>query len=207
MTLLLNGNISTEEFSDGQLAQKAIDGDETAFATLEQRYHAPLFYFLYNMLNDYDSASEVLQKVMVQLYCYLPRLHQNQSFKAWLFRVAHNRAVDEMRSWHCLHFSELENHDAKEEAEFLLIPDQTLPPQEWLEQRELQQQLQQVIEQLPAHYQQIVLLRYLAQYTFGEISRLTGMHEATVKTYFHRAKVRLRNALQAEHVYELLPGC
>ena len=189
---------------DGQLAYLTLNGDEFAFEDLVRRYSSPLFHFIYHLLGDYDRASDVLQQVMVQLYISLPKLHQEKSFKSWLFKVAHNRAIDELRSRRYTHFSELEPADM-DETELTAITDNSPQPQEMLEYHELQQILRKAIKQLPTHYQDIVLLRYLLQLTFPEISQIVGMPEATVKTYFHRAKPLLRATFQVEHAYELLP--
>lgn len=189
---------------DGRLAFLTLEGDEHAFEALVRRYSPPLFHFIYHLLGDYDRTCDVLQQVMVQLYISLPTLHQEKSFKSWLFKVAHNRAIDDLRSKHFTHFSEIESPDT-DDTELLTITDTAPLPHEMLEYHELQQHLRRAIEQLPAHYQKIVLLRYLLQLTFPEISQIVGMPEATVKTYFHRAKPLLRAAFQAEHVYELLP--
>jgi RNA polymerase sigma-70 factor (ECF subfamily) len=191
---------------DGVLACLSLKGDEHAFEDLVKRYSSPLFHFIYHLLGDYDRASDVLQQVMVQLYVSLPTLHQEKSFKSWLFKVAHNRAIDELRSRRYTHFSELEPTEM-DETELTAITDNSPQPQELLEYHELQQTLRRAIKQLPAHYQDIVLLRYLLQLTFPEISHIVGMPEATVKTYFHRAKPLLRASFRAEHVHELLPEC
>lgn len=206
MSLLQQEKISLAELSDGQLASLTLEGNECAFEALVKRYSSPLFHFIYHFLGDYDGASDVLQQVMVRLYLSLPDLHQEHAFRAWLFRVAHNRAIDELRSRRCLHFSELES-TGTEDSELMTLTDDALLPQELLEYRELQSSLQRVIAQLPLHYRDIVLLRYLLQLTFAEISQIVDKPETTVKTYFHRAKHLLRAALQAEHVYELLPEC
>lgn len=197
--------IPIRDSSDGLLANQALEGDEVAFEALVRRYSSPLFHFIYHLLGDYDRSCDVLQLVMLQLYTSLPTLHQEKSFKSWLFKVAHNRAVDELRKRHSIHFSELEAADM-DETELSIITDDKPLPQEILEHRELQHMLRQAISQLPGHYREIVLLRYLWQLTFPEIGDMVGMPEATVKTYFHRAKHLLRSAIQAEHSYELLPG-
>jgi RNA polymerase sigma-70 factor (ECF subfamily) len=204
MSILKQEETFLGDLHDGQLAQQVIKGDERAFETLVKRYSSSLFHFIYHLLGDYDDSCDVLQRVMVQLYKSLPTLEQGKSFKPWLFKVAHNRAIDELRSRRCIHFSELELADGGE-AELLALIDPTPLPQETLESHEVQRRLRRAIEDLPIHYRSIVLLHYLSQCTFSEIGRIIDKPESTVKTYFHRAKPLLRQYLQAEHVYELLP--
>ena len=204
MSMPLQEQIPGRDQPDGQLACQALQGDEVAFEELVRRYHFPLFHFIYHLLGDYDRSCDVLQQVIVQLYLSLPRLNQEQSFKSWLFKVAHNRSIDELRKKRSVPFSEWEPGDV-DETELTTLPDSAPLPQEMLEYRELQQTLRNAIEQLPVHYQDIVLLHSFWQLKFPEISERLGMPEATVKTYFHRAKRLLRATFQVEHAYELLP--
>jgi len=184
------------ELTDGILAQQALAGDEDAYAMLVKRYSSALFNFICRFLNDYDAASDILQQVFLQLYLSLPKLRTGEPLKAWLFQVARNRCVDELRRKHAIHFSELQVSTDDDELSLLdSLPDTEPLPEEVVDQRDLQEILQQAIDTLPVKYRSVVLLRYVAQLSFAEIGRSLQMPEATVKTYFQRAKPLLRAAL------------
>jgi len=184
------------ELTDGILAQQALAGDEDAYAMLVKRYSAALFNFICRFLNDYDAASDILQQVFLQLYLSLPKLRTGEPLKAWLFQVARNRCVDELRRKHAIHFSELQVSTDDDELSLLdSLPDTEPLPEEVVDQHDLQEILQQAIDTLPVKYRSVVLLRYVAQLSFAEIGRSLQMPEATVKTYFQRAKPLLRAAL------------
>ena len=191
---------------DGLLAQQTLEGDEQAFEALAQRYSTQLFNFIYHLLEDYDIACDILQKVMLQLYLSLPTLHQEKSFKSWLFTVARNRVIDETRRKHLISLSDSEQAFEEDESGVYAIADEAQSPGEQCEYHELQQRLLLAIQTLPSHYRVIVLLRYLEQRTFSEIGRLLQMRSDTAKTYFHRSLPLLRVALHSEHVSELLPS-
>jgi len=190
--------IQTSEMSDGILAQRSIAGDQRAFEILVQRYSTPLFNFICRFLADYDQACDILQQVYLQLYISLPNLRTSDPLKAWLFQVARNRCLDELRRKHAIHFSELEPvNDDDELSPLATMPDTDPLPEELAERRDLQQCLQKAIQTLPPKFRSVVLLRYAGQLSFSEIGQTLDMPEATAKTYFQRAKPLLRAALTA----------
>lgn len=92
---------------DGDLVEQALAGNQAAFETLVEHYHDPLHRFIARYFGDYDQRSDVLQQVLIQLYLSLPDLRIDGTVQAWLFRVARNRCVDEIRRRHVPNFSEL----------------------------------------------------------------------------------------------------
>lgn len=182
--------------TDGVLAQRALAGDQYAFESLVVRYSTPLFNFISRFLGDYDQASDILQQVFIQLHTSLPTLRTDKPLKAWLFQVARNRCLDELRRKRAIHFSELEIvNDDDELSPLAAIPDTGPLPEELAERSDLQQRLQEAIEALPIKFRSVVLLRYGGQLSFSEIGQTLNMPEATAKTYFQRAKPLLRAAL------------
>ncbi len=184
------------EVTDGELAKKTMAGDEDAYALLIERYKGPLFNFICRFLKDPDAAYDILQQVFLQLYISLPKLRTGEPLRAWLFQVARNRCLDELRRKHAIRFSELQGPVEDEDLSQLdIIPDSSPLPEEIAEQHDLQEILQEAISTLPPKFRAVVLLRYTASLSFSEIGRALQMPEATAKTYFQRAKPLLRAAL------------
>jgi RNA polymerase sigma factor (sigma-70 family) len=185
------------EITDGVLAQQTLAGDQLAFEKLVERYSSSLFNFICRFLNDYDAASDILQQVFTQLYISLPNLRTGEPLKAWLFQVARNRCLDELRKKRVVHFSELQSLNEDEDLSPLsIIPDNGPLPEDVAEHHDLQAILQQAIDALPPKFRMVVVLRYASQMSFSEIGRTLQMPEATAKTYFQRAKPLLRAALR-----------
>jgi len=188
--------MQTIDTSDGVLAQQTLAGDPYAFEDLVKRYSTPLFNFIYRFLGDYDQACDILQHVFIQLHGSLNTLRTDKPLKAWLFQVARNRCLDELRRKRVIHFSELESvNDDEELSPLAAIPDNGPLPEELAEQSGLQYRLQDAIQTLPIKFRSVVLLRYAGQLSFSEIGQTLNMPEATAKTYFQRAKPLLRTAL------------
>lgn len=187
--------------SDAVLAKITLEGDQRAFEILVRRYSTTLFNFIYRFLGDYDQACDILQQVSLRFYTALPKLGTGEPFKPWLFRVARNCCVDELRRRrrYAIHFSQLEAENS--EGDVLCLgdmPDPGLLPDELMECKDLRNLLQETIQALPPKFRAVVLLRYISQLSFAEIGKMLDMPEATAKTYFHRAKVLLRKMLSAQ---------
>jgi RNA polymerase sigma-70 factor (ECF subfamily) len=199
----------SQESSDQALLASSLAGDDSAFECLVQRYQAPLYNFIKRSLGDYEQAFDVLQFVFMQLYTSLPKLYTNLSstrtktpLKSWLFQVAWNRCMDELRRHRPLFFSELEVEEAEEGFSGLsflsTIPDTCPLPEEIAEQHDLHGMLCQAIETLPPKFRSVVSLRYTHDLSFVEIANILHMPENTAKTYFQRARPLLRQALVAQ---------
>lgn len=184
---------------DGVLVGQAQAGDQRAFESLVNRYHRPLASYIRVLLNDGEQVSDVLQQVYLQLYVSLPTLLTNVSLKGWLFQVARNRCLDELRrrrrraeapfsslAWDC-------SEEGLSPIEAIADPDPL--PEEVAERIDLHRSLQEAIASLPPRVRPVVHLRCFRQLTFAEIGRLLNMSETTVKSYFYRALPRLRRAL------------
>jgi RNA polymerase sigma factor (sigma-70 family) len=184
------------DISDGELVQQALTGNQAAFEALVHKYSVPLFNFIYHFFADYDQACDILQQVLLQLYISLSTLRTTKPLKSWLFQVARNRCLDELRRKRMAHFSELETGNEEEELSGIFaIPDSSPLPEEVAEHLEMQQRLHQAIQTLPPKFRIIVLLRYASQLSFPEIGQALNIPEATAKTYFQRAKPMLRASL------------
>src|SRR6266568_9587523 len=191
--------LQRKEVPDGLLVGQALAGDQYAFEFLVNRYHHQLASYIRGFLKDNDQIYDVLQQVYLQLYVSLPILLRNGSLKAWLFQVARNRCVDELRKRRRkaeIPFSTLEWKFREEELSPVeSIPDPEPLPEEVVERIELHCLLQQAIFSLPPKLRSIVYLHSFRQLSFSEIGRMLKMPEPTVKTYFYRSLLRLRTAL------------
>jgi len=124
-------------------------------------------------------------------------LRTDKSLKSWLFQVARNRCLDQLRHKKVAHFSELEmGNDEDELPPLFAIPASGPLPEELAERHDLQDRLRYAIQLQPPKYRTIVFLRYSSQLSFSEIGQVLHMPEATAKTYFQRAKPRPRANLQ-----------
>ncbi len=184
---------------DGVLVGQALAGDQRAFELLVSRYHHPLVRCIGCFFKDDEQVNDVLQHVFLQLYVSLPMLLRNVSLKGWLFQVARNRCLDELRKRHRraeIPFSTLEWKYREEDLSPVeAILDPAPLPEEVAERIDLHWSLQQAMFSLPPKVRSIVHLRYFRQLSFSEIGRALNMPKNTVKACFYRSLPRLRRAL------------
>src|SRR5947209_14973083 len=174
-----------KEVPDGVLVRQALAGNQCAFEFLVNRYHHQLVSHIRSFLKDNDQIYDVLQHVYLKLYLSLPTLLTNVPLKAWLFQVARNRCLDELRK-RCrraeIPFSALEREDGEEGLSPLdAIPDTEPLSEEIIEWSELHGSLYAAIVSLPPKYRSIVHLHCFKQLTFAEIGQILKMPETTAK--------------------------
>jgi RNA polymerase sigma-70 factor (ECF subfamily) len=190
-----------QEVPDGVLVGQAQAGDQRAFELLVKRYHRPLASYIRVFLKDGDQVADVLQHVYLQLHLSLPILLTNMSLKGWLFQVARNRCLDELRKRRRRSetlFSTLTWEYREEELSPIeAIPDPGPLPEEVAEEVDLYCTLQEAIASLPPKFRPIVHLHCFKELSFSQIGRMLKMPEPTVKAYFYRALPRLRGVLMS----------
>jgi len=187
------------EPSDGILLGQSLAGDEYAFEALVSRYRSPLLNSIRRILKDDEQAFDVLQFVLLRLYVSQPTLQKDVPLRGWLFQVAHNRCIDELRkqsSRPSLRFSELFSEDESDELDLTeSIQDSHPLPEEIVEQHDLHAVLQQAIGKLPPMFRSVVQLRFFGELSFSEIGQTLKMPTSTAKTYWYRSLRRLRSTL------------
>ncbi|HEX2910229.1 MAG TPA: RNA polymerase sigma factor [Chloroflexia bacterium] len=186
---------------DESLVIRAASGEFAAFEELTRLYTQPLWKFVYRLLSDYEDANDVIQQILIQVYCSLPSLENPTRFRSWLFMIARNKCIDQLRRKSNLKHAEingcggLDGGDGDEDEiknPIQLYPDPTPLPEELIEQSETRQLLLEAIAALPERSRQVVSLRYSTDLSFSEIGDVLGINENTAKTLFQRAKNQLR---------------
>ena len=184
---------------DGVLVGQAQAGDQRAFEFLVSRYYCPLANYIRGFLKDGDQVYDVLQHVYLQLYVSLPILLTHVSLKGWLFQVARNRCLDELRRRRRraeILFSTLAwDYSEEDLSPIEAITDPDPLPEEVAEGIDLYGTLQEALAALPPKFRSIIRLRCFRHLTFAEIGRMLNMPQSTVKTYFYRSLPCLRRAL------------
>jgi len=90
-------SVSAKELSDHQLIEATKRGDEAAFAEIVNRYRNPLTNYLFRMLNDYEEAIDLAQETFVRVYFAIERYHTDFAFSTYIYRIATNLAISEIR--------------------------------------------------------------------------------------------------------------
>jgi RNA polymerase sigma-70 factor (ECF subfamily) len=184
----------TQQLSDEQLVELSLDGDEDAFGILVRRYQRRLTAFLSQLVGDIELARELSQEAFVRAWSALERFNPKYRFSTWLFRIAHNLGIDQLRRRR-LQTTPLYRTDSEGDEVEVVVPDLDKDPLGHLENRALASELREVIEGLRPEYRELVLLRHFGGLSYQEIADFTEMPLGTVKNKLFRAHSVLRKAL------------
>jgi RNA polymerase sigma-70 factor, ECF subfamily len=167
------------------LVVRAQAGDEAAFAELIERYSPRLRYFLRKVLASADGAEDALQEVWLDVLRHLPRLADPQALRAWLYRIARDRAFGRLRKSRRreVPLDEMQVADpaTAEENDFTA---------------EDAARIHAGLDELPAEQREVLVLRFLEEMSYEEIARVVGCQVGTVRSRIHYGKRALRRALE-----------
>lgn len=176
--------------ADGELVINAVAGRSDGFEELVRRYQRPITSYVYRILGDYESSLDVTQEVFIKVYNSLTKYSSEYKFSTWLYRIAHNAAIDHMRrnSMNALSI-EAENSDGTYQ---LQIESQLPSPEQDHERGEWRIEIEAVVKCLPPTYRDLILLRHSRELSYDEIAEVTGLPLGTVKNRLFRAREMMR---------------
>ena len=185
--------------TDKELAAEAAAGHEGAFAELLRRYERPIFSLTYRMVRDRALAEDLAQEAFIRAFNAVSSYDPRYKFSSWIFKIANNHTIDHLRR-RKLDTVSIDGpphaRTAQEEEETRLVVESTDEnPQEYVEHRELGDQIEHAIGKLRPEYRTAVLLRHVEGYAYDEISEIMDLPLGTVKTYLHRARGELKEML------------
>jgi len=166
------------------LVVRAQAGDEAAFVELVERYSPRLRYFLRKILDSADSAEDALQDVWVDVLRHLSRLADPQALRAWLYRIARDRAFGRLRK--------------AQPAQLLLDESLVIDPATTEENdfsAEDAARIHAALDELPKEQREVLVLRFLEEMSYEEIARVVGCQLGTVRSRIFYGKQALRRLL------------
>ena len=178
---------------DLELINNALkNGDPLAYRELMKLYRDPLYFMLYEKVNDKEIAKDLtiesIGKAFKKLHLYTPKY----TFSTWLFTVAKNHCIDYLRK-HKLPTTSIDrimiDKDGRR-TNFDLISNE-LNPEQKMEKTQRIAILRQIVDQLNPKYRDLVKLRYFKELSYDEISNTLNLPIGTVKAQLHRSRERL----------------
>ena len=179
--------------ADGELVQSALAGRETSFEELVRRYQRPIAAYVYRMVGDYDAALDLTQEVFIKVYNSLTRYRSEFKFSTWIYKIAHNAAIDHLRR-HAVRDQALTSGIDGERRD-VLIESRRLTPEQESERKERRTEIESVVQLLPAAYRELIVLRHSQDLSYDEIAEVTGLPLGTVKNRLFRARESMRDHL------------
>ena len=184
---------------DEALIAAALAGSPHAWEKLVKRYESRVFNQGLRLMGNPSDAMDLLQEVFLGVYRNLHRFRGDAKFSSWLFRIAHNKAIDLSRRKRLLAGTP---PNAEGEADPLeSVPaDRQREPEISLMHSELNQRIVERLNQLPLAQRLVVELKVFQSMTFEEIADMQDISENTAKTRFYAALKKLKQTTEDEHV-------
>jgi len=183
---------------DERLVARVVKGDRRAFELLYDRYAATIFGLALRMLGDREMAEEAVQEIFVRVWRRLGSFDQSRAFAPWLFGIAHNYCIDELRRRKVRPQFVYEDDENSVLSD---IPDE-LDVGEAAILAEQGQIVRAALEQLPEEQRQALLLAYFGGLTQQEIAVKLGNPLGTVKTRMRLGLQKLRALLKGQTLVE-----
>ncbi len=187
--------------ADNNLVREFIAGNEAAFTELVTKYKDALTNYLSVMVGDYDVAVDLCQETFLRVYKNITRYSNIYQFSTWIYRIATNLAIDEMRYrkrrgqvfynnvW-------AKNSDREEDGPEFEISDVRRGPGEEILRRESRQVLGEAIRSLPEKYRTAFILKEIQELPYEKIAQVLNCSSGTIKSRLHRARELLQRKLE-----------
>jgi RNA polymerase sigma-70 factor (ECF subfamily) len=186
--------------ADQEVVALAREGRDAAYRELVRRYERPVFSLIYRMVRDRALAEDLAQDTFVKVLNALESYRPEYKFSSWIFKIANNVAIDQLRRRELDTLSLDGAPDARTQDEIdgtaLQAVDRTETPLAELESRELGTIIERAIARLRPEYRACILLRHVEGRSYEEIAETLDLPLGTVKTYIHRARHELRAYLE-----------
>src|SRR6516164_1607410 len=183
---------------DAVLMLRVKRGDRAAFAVLVEKYKQPVMNLVYRTLHDEAEAEDLAQNVFLQVYKSAKRYESRAKFSTWLFTIARNLCLNEIRrrSRHPADSLE-ESHAEHEDQPRQQFEDKSsVPPPEKLLHGELAQKIEEALAGLPENQRTAILLCRQEELSYEEIAKILGCSLSATKSLIHRGRETLKEKLK-----------
>jgi RNA polymerase sigma factor (sigma-70 family) len=172
-----------DQSDEQELIREFKRGNEQAFNQLVLRYQEKVYWIVRRMISDHDEANDLTQNIFIKAYHSLQSFKGNSTFYTWLYRIAVNHTLNEIRRKRIRQIFSLEREEP------LQIASMDDHPQEQLEKSEQQMIIRQAIDRLPEKQKMVFVLRYYEELPYEEISKILKTSVGGLKAnYFHAVR-------------------
>ena len=158
-------------------------GDKDAFAELIERYERPLRYFINRLLDNSELTEDIFQDTWLTVIRRIHGLREIDSFPAWLYCIARNKVYQQLRK--------------KRKVSGL---DENIPVEDYAEDDDFSPEdaakVHRCLRELPLEYREVLMLRFLEQMSYQQISQVLNCKLGTVRSRIHYAKLALKKELE-----------
>lgn len=164
---------------DRLLAALVLEGDQSAFEYLFNRYREAIYRLFIQRINDPSDADDLLQETFIKVYINLDRYSPDYTFGQWVYTIARNTLIDYMRR---------RSDDVSIDERFLSPASPMPTPEESVIAAQRRLQFDACLQHLSPVYRQLIEMRFLEERSYEEIAEALSRPLNTIKTQIRRAK-------------------
>ena len=180
---------------DSRLARKAQRGDRQAFETILARYERPIFSFIYHFFQDASLCQDLTQETFLRAYRFIRSFRTDQKLSTWLFSIAKNLCIDELRR---MQKGKTVDIDAVDPDTFVARGEMGGDPLESSIQMQEGDLLRRAVARLPGKYRTCIILFYFNELSYEEIARVMKISLSNTKILLFRGKRMLSGLYREE---------
>lgn len=191
--------------NDSELIQYTLEGDQTAFTKLVEKYYKGIHALVWRKIGDFHIAEEITQDTFLRAYKRLRTLKDHSLFPGWIYVIASHLCIEWHRKKH-LPIQSLENTDISE-IDHVSLTRYMIDKRDTEKTETLREIVEKLLKKLPESERTVMTLHYLGEMTCESISKMLGVSLNTVKSRLNRARNRLKKeeAIIQEHFSRLIP--
>ena len=177
-----------QDLSDEQIIGKVLEDNKDIYIEIIKRYEKKLSHYLHKFISDQDEIEDVLQVVFIKTYKNLYGFDQNKKFSSWIYRIAHNEAVNYLKkkkaSKICL-----------DDVEYKLV-DEKVDLNNGIDNNFLKKDIEKILGGLKIKYREPLILFFFEGKSYEEISDILRIPKNTVGTLILRGKKLIKEELE-----------
>jgi RNA polymerase sigma-70 factor (ECF subfamily) len=183
---------------DAALMLRVKQGDTAAFTELVEKYKQPVINVIYRTLHDASEAEDLAQNVFIQVYKSADRYRVSAKFSTWLFTIARNLCLNEIRrrSRHRAESLDAPHPEHEDQPLHQFEDKKEAAPPDRLLSGELEQKIQEVLASLPENQRTAILLCRQEELSYEEIAEVLGCSLSATKSLIHRGRETLKEKLK-----------
>ena len=183
---LLGEKEKISPFSDEEIIKKIKNWEKKLFEEIVERYWDKMFYYAYYQFNfSKEDAENIAQEIFLKVWNNLDKFDYNKNFNGWLYRLAHNLILDNLKK--------KKPNIVEEDVADLNLTDNTKTTDDY--KRNL---LKTLLNRLEPKYKEVIILYYFEEKDYNEIAQIFWTTKNTVWSWLKRAKDKLKEIIEKD---------
>ena len=189
-------HLSDKAQHDLALVRAAIDGKQSAYAELMERYRESIYYMMLKMVKNQDDADDLTIEAFGKAFNRLEQYSPSFAFSTWLFKIASNNCIDFIRKKR-IKVTSMDTGRMTDDGEVIFFDanSSTLDPEESIIQNQKIKLMRNLVSKLKPRYRELIEKRYFEELSYEEIAEELNLPLGTVKAQLFRAREFLANLI------------